>query len=147
MSAVRPIASARLRTPRCWKILGAVFLALTIGATQAPDASGQQPPAKPDKTSKSEAKANSSAPSAKASNTASNPDASAAEGADAAPKSPEEQLKEDCANLLKMTRELKAEMDRTPPDTLSLAVVQKARAIEQLSQKIQHEMKAQKAKH
>ncbi|HEX8712481.1 MAG TPA: hypothetical protein VF730_11450 [Terracidiphilus sp.] len=65
---------------------------------------------------------------------------------DAVAKTPQEQLEEDCANLLKMTQDLKAEMDRTNPDTLSLTVVHKAMAIEQLSHKIQQEMKDEAGK-
>lgn len=147
MSVSRTTATAHRRIRRHLKLLCPIFFALAIASAQAAQANKQQAPAKPDQTAKSTAKGDTAPSPANASDAASNPGASTAKAQDASPKSPQEQLKEDCANLLKMTRELKAEMDRTPPDTLSLAIVQKARAIEQLSQKIQREMKDQKGKH
>lgn len=112
-------------------------------------ADGQQEPAKAAQSAPSETgkpKPPEAAQQAPAS-APSSPDQTAAKPADTAPKTPQQQLQEDCASLEKMSRDLKAEMDRTPPDALSLAVIHKALAIEQLSHKIQEEMKDQQQKH
>jgi type VI protein secretion system component VasF len=42
----------------------------------------------------------------------------------------------ECADLLKMATDLKSEVDKTTKDTLSIAVVRKAGAIEQLAHKV-----------
>lgn len=51
------------------------------------------------------------------------------------------QLDSDSALLLKLAAELKAEIDRTPQDTLSLSVVRKAEEIERLAHNVQTKMK------
>lgn len=43
--------------------------------------------------------------------------------------------------LLKLASELKAEIDKTPRDTLSLSVVRKAEEIEHLAHNVQVKMK------
>jgi hypothetical protein len=47
-----------------------------------------------------------------------------------------QQIASECANLLKMATDLKTEVDKTTKDTLSLSVVRKAGAIEQLAHKV-----------
>jgi type VI protein secretion system component VasF len=47
-----------------------------------------------------------------------------------------QQIASECADLLKMATELKSEVDKTNRDTLSVAVVRKASAIEQLAHKV-----------
>ncbi len=58
----------------------------------------------------------------------------------AAATSPEQQRKQEvageCANLLKMATDLKAEVDKTTKDELSLAVVRKAGELEQFAHKV-----------
>ncbi|HTX76934.1 MAG TPA: hypothetical protein VMD29_12070 [Terracidiphilus sp.] len=51
------------------------------------------------------------------------------------------QLDSDSALLLKLASELKAEIDRTPPDMLSLSIVRKAEEIERLAHDVQVKMK------
>jgi hypothetical protein len=51
------------------------------------------------------------------------------------------QLDSDSALLLKLASELKAEIDKTPQDTLSLSVVRKAEEIERLAHNVQVKMK------
>ena len=49
---------------------------------------------------------------------------------------PKKQIALDSANLLKMANDLKANMDKTNPDTLSLTVVRQAEEIEKLAHKM-----------
>jgi len=51
------------------------------------------------------------------------------------------QLTEDSQTLLKLATELKEQLDKTPRDTLSLAVVHKAEEIERLAHSVQVKMK------
>jgi hypothetical protein len=51
------------------------------------------------------------------------------------------QISEDCANLLKLANGLKAEVDKTTKDTLSMTVVRRAGEVEQLAHKMKDEMK------
>ena len=54
----------------------------------------------------------------------------------------QKQLADDTAKLLVLANELKADMDKTTKDTLSLAVVKKAEEVEKLAHKVRDEMKA-----
>lgn len=47
-----------------------------------------------------------------------------------------QEIASECANLLKMATDLKAEVDKTTKDTLSVTVVRKAGEIEQLAHKV-----------
>jgi len=47
-----------------------------------------------------------------------------------------QQIASECADLLKMATDLKSEVDKTNRDTLSVTVVRKAGAIEQLAHKV-----------
>jgi hypothetical protein len=51
------------------------------------------------------------------------------------------QLDSDSALILKLASELKAEIDKTPQDTLSLSIVRKADEIERLAHNVQVKMK------
>jgi hypothetical protein len=62
-------------------------------------------------------------------------------GFDAANAERKRQLDSDSAMLLKLASELKAEIDKTPPDTLSLSIVRKAEDIEHLAHSVQVKMK------
>ncbi|WP_263355320.1 hypothetical protein [Acidicapsa acidisoli] len=53
-----------------------------------------------------------------------------------------DQLAADTAKLLQLANELKAEMDKSTKDTLSLSVVKKAEQVEKLAHKVRDEMKA-----
>ena len=55
---------------------------------------------------------------------------------DASTNPPKKQIVLDSANLLKMTNELKANMDKTTPDTMSVAVIRQAEEIEKLAHKM-----------
>jgi len=51
------------------------------------------------------------------------------------------QIAEDSAKLLKLATDLKAEVDKTSKDTLSLAVIRKADEIERLAHSVKEKMK------
>jgi hypothetical protein len=51
------------------------------------------------------------------------------------------QLAEDSARLLKLATDLKAEVDKTSKDTLSLIVIRKAEEIERLARNVKEKMK------
>jgi hypothetical protein len=54
----------------------------------------------------------------------------------------QKQLAEDTAQLLALANELKAELDKSSKDTLSLSVIKKADQVEKLAHKVRDEMKA-----
>jgi hypothetical protein len=54
----------------------------------------------------------------------------------------QKELADDTAKLLVLANELKAEMDKSTKDTLSLGVVKKAEQVEKLAHKVREEMKA-----
>jgi len=58
------------------------------------------------------------------------------QGNDAASSERKNQVADECAQLLKLATGLKAEVDKTTKDTLSIAVVRKAGEIEQLARKV-----------
>jgi hypothetical protein len=71
--------------------------------------------------------------------------ADAAKSAD--PQTPQQkQLAEDTAKLLILANELKAELDKSSKDTLSLGVIKKAEQVEKLAHKVRDEMKDQTPK-
>lgn len=53
-----------------------------------------------------------------------------------------DQLAKDTARLYELANELKAEMDKSTKDTLSLSVIRKADEVEKLAKKVHAEMKA-----
>lgn len=53
-----------------------------------------------------------------------------------------DQLTADTAKLLQLANELKAEMDKSTKDTLSLSVIKKADEVEKLAHKVRDEMRA-----
>ena len=54
----------------------------------------------------------------------------------------QKQIAADSTELLKMANELKAEVDKTNKDTLSLTVIRKADAVEKLAHVVKEKMKA-----
>jgi hypothetical protein len=62
--------------------------------------------------------------------------AAKAQVSDAAAGPPKKQVALDGANLLKMANDLKANVDKTTPDTLSVTVVREAEEIEKLAHKM-----------
>jgi sRNA-binding protein len=59
------------------------------------------------------------------------------------PQTPQQkQLADDTAKLLTLANELKAELDKSSKDTLSLSVIKKAEQVEKLAHKVRDEMKA-----
>jgi hypothetical protein len=54
----------------------------------------------------------------------------------------QKQLADDTAKLLQLANELKAELDKSSKDTLSLSVMKKAEQVEKLAHKVRDEMKA-----
>jgi hypothetical protein len=61
--------------------------------------------------------------------------------ADAANLERKKQISEDSAKLLKLATDLKAEVDKTSKDTLSLGVIRKAEEIEKLAHSVREKMK------
>jgi hypothetical protein len=57
-------------------------------------------------------------------------------GAVSAEQQRKQQVSDECANLLKMATDLKAAIDKTTQDQLSVAVVRKAGEIEQFARKV-----------
>jgi hypothetical protein len=58
------------------------------------------------------------------------------------PQTPrQKQLAEDTARLLVLANQLKAELDKSSKDTLSLSVIKKAGEVEKLAHKVSDEMK------
>lgn len=51
------------------------------------------------------------------------------------------QIADDSATLLKLATDLKAEVDKTNKDTLSISVIKKAEAIEKLARSVKEKMK------
>jgi hypothetical protein len=69
--------------------------------------------------------------------------APAADSQTAAPQTDKQkQLADDTAKLLQLANELKAELDKSSKDTLSLSVMKKAEQVEKLAHKVRDEMKA-----
>ena len=61
----------------------------------------------------------------------------------ATPQTPQQkQLTDDTAKLLTLANELKAELDKSNKNTLSLSVIRKAQEVEKLAHKVRDEMKA-----
>jgi hypothetical protein len=54
----------------------------------------------------------------------------------------QKQLSGDTARLQLLANELKAEMDKSSKDTLSLSVIKKAEEVEKLAHKVEDELKA-----
>jgi hypothetical protein len=61
----------------------------------------------------------------------------------ATPQTPQQkQLADDTAKLLTLASELKAALDKSNQDTLSISVIRKAEQVEKLAHKVRDEMKA-----
>ncbi|MGD0729728.1 MAG: hypothetical protein ABR956_00585 [Terracidiphilus sp.] len=63
------------------------------------------------------------------------------QSADAVTAGPEKQAAEESARLLKLAADLKAEVDKTTKDTLSLTVIRKADEIERLARSVREKAK------
>ena len=118
----------------CLVMLAILSRSLTAAQTPARQASQQSPPA---------AQAGAASPQAAAAETTANPPAKAE---NVTPQQTEmqkrkAQLAADTAELLKLANELKAEMDKSTKDELSLTVVKKADQVEKLAHKVRDEMK------
>ena len=155
-----------LRTARSWLCLFAALLVIALATrlrehkilaqessqqtvtdyvTDAapPTPAKPQPPAA---KTPSSAKAETSSPGEKADSGASAPPSSNAATATAAPPKPEaapllpvdpkNPVAVDTANLMKLANTLKADVDKTTKDTLSVTVVREAGEIEQLARKM-----------
>jgi hypothetical protein len=67
------------------------------------------------------------------------------QGTETAAVAPGKQFAEDSAKLLKMATDLKAEVDKTNKDTLSLSVIRKADEIERLARSVREKAKLKAA--
>jgi hypothetical protein len=135
MNVRRMVSNRRVRRQRTralWVCLLAasfvVAVAIRPGARTAFAQSAEPQAAPPTATSDAVAGATAQAP---APNQAAKPEVS-----DAAAGPPKKQIALDGANLLKMANDLKANMDKTTPDTLSVAVIRQAEEIEKLAHKM-----------
>ena len=78
-----------------------------------------------------------------AAQTAANVEVAANNQPPAAPQTAKQkQLADDTAKLLQLANELKAELDKSSKDTLSLSVMKKAEQVEKLAHKVRDEMMA-----
>jgi hypothetical protein len=116
------------------------FGSASFAAAQQPAQGNAQPPQSADKAAPSAAAAvapaNAAAPA---------PSTAAPTGTSksVAPQTPQQkQLADDTARLLILANELKAELDKSNKDTLSLGVIRKAGEVEKLAHKVRDEMKA-----
>jgi hypothetical protein len=66
--------------------------------------------------------------------------------ADAGGDQARQQINNECADLEKMANDLKAQMDKTTKDMLSIAVIRKANEIEQLAHRVRDEMRPEVGK-
>jgi hypothetical protein len=115
----------------------ALACVVAVGVIACVAQKGQQPAPspveKPDQVSQQEQQGAAKAP--EASDTQAQP---AVVGADAAPKT---QLASDSARLLKLANDLKAEVDKSNKDMLSLTVIRKADEIEKLARAVKEQTK------
>jgi hypothetical protein len=87
--------------------------------------------------------AQQSAPQPPAAQPAPNVEVAANNQPPAAPQTAKQkQLADDTAKLLQLANELKAELDKSSKDTLSLSVMKKAEQVEKLAHKVRDEMMA-----
>jgi hypothetical protein len=114
-----------------------VFAGLAVAAL-APVA-GQQPPPSPPSASTSPASA-ASAPGAAAQNN-SNDRQAGKQSSDAVKAEEKKQPVQDSEKLLKLATSLKAEVDKTNQDTLSLSVIRQAGEIERLAHSVREKAK------
>jgi hypothetical protein len=121
-----------LRTRALWVcLLASLFVtavAIRPGARTALAQSTETQAATPPATSDTAPGAAAQAPS--------QDQAAKPEVSDAVAGPPKKQVALDGANLLKMANDLKANMDKTTPDTLSVTVIRQAEEIEKLAHKM-----------
>jgi len=87
--------------------------------------------------------AQGSAPQAPAAQAPATAAATADTSKPATPLTPQQkQLADDTEKLLTLANELKAELDKSGKDTLSLSVIKKAEQVEKMAHKVRDEMKA-----
>jgi hypothetical protein len=110
----------------CFAVLALIFIAPCLAQQAAQDASAQPSVPKP--------------PAVQAVATTTSPVDNQKPSAPQTPK--QKQLADDTARLLQLANELKAEMDKSSKDTLSLNVMKKAEQVEKLAHKVRDEMKA-----
>lgn len=115
----------RLVGPRCLSRLAVLGLCFSLSGW------AQQPSAKPD------APADVKKTDTKTAGSAAEKNAPAAAQA----SEPKKQIEEDAAKLLELATALKAEVDKTSKDTLSLKVIKQAETIERLAKGVKQELK------
>jgi len=100
-----------------------IFGSISLAASQQPAQGSEAQPPVAQAPATAEAKADTSKPTT--------------------PQTPQQkQLADDTAKLLALANELKAELDKSSKDTLSLSVIKKAEQVEKLAHKVRDEMKA-----
>ncbi len=129
--------SAGMWRRRVWVLAGAVLLLPVWG--QASAGSGRQTPAAQPQERAVSTQAGGQAAAARQGAAPNDPPKQV--DVEAAKAEPRAEIAGDCASLLKMAEDLKTEMGKTDPDTLSVSVVRKAQAIRQLAHKVQQEIK------
>jgi len=131
---------------RCLRACTVVLLAfpVLVAAQQSPPS---QQPAQSQQSTTQQTNSNSAAPEpgrGRSSNTsplAVPAGQGGAQAFDALNADRKKQISEESAALLKLATELKAEVDKTTKDTLSIAVIRKADEIEKLAHSVKEKMK------
>lgn len=117
-----------LRTRVLWVCLFVIVIAIGPRAQTTFAQSAEPQAAPPPATSDAAAGATAQAPS---------PDQAAnAQASDASTNPPRKQIALDGASMLKMANDLKADIDKTSADTLSVAVIRQAEELEKLAHKM-----------
>jgi hypothetical protein len=123
-------------TLRSWLLGGLAILAFA-----SPSVIAQQPAPSPATSTEAKPASVDTTP-ANTTPDAAPPESLAQRRAGAAMQERKNQLAVDTAKLLQLANELKAEMDKSSKDTLSLSVIKKADEVEKLARKVRAEMKA-----
>ena len=126
-----------------------LVVSVALAAGQAPTQTPAAPPVPAQTQEKTPANPPAPAQPAATAKAAPNPgdpaDAHPADAkpVDAKPADPKkDQIAADSAKLFQLANELKAEMDKSTKDTLSLSVMKKAEEVEKLAHKVRDEMRA-----
>jgi hypothetical protein len=132
------------RRLHCWSVCAALLTVATV--LYAAQQRGQQSP-QTQQSAPQQANGNSPAPdpgggrSSVASPLAVPPAQNGAQDAEAINGQRKMQIADESAKLLKLATDLKAEVDKTTKDTLSLTVIRKADEIEKLAHSVKETMK------
>jgi hypothetical protein len=134
-------SSAKLLPFLTLSLLASACLLVAISIVPAAGQAPAQPPAAPPAQTQDKTPASPPAPAqpAAAVTAVQNP---AETHAETHTETHKDQIAADSAKLFQLANELKAEMDKSTKDTLSLSVMKKAEEVEKLAHKVRDEMRA-----